>query len=312
MRFVAFVIASLAILGSTPAFGQSDEVRLKNGDILRVKIIEATADMLVVEHASLGRLSIPRTSIESYTNVSQAKKTEADEALEEELKSLEKRLPEAQWKGLITLGGSLTNDDEGEKIKFNVRARAERTTEQSYLLLTSGWIWEVKNDELDENSFNIQADYTWRREKKMRGFFWSNVRYDYDDFRSWSQRLTAHLGPGWDLARAPGLRFSGLIGGGFRKEWGSPGDPAPGEIAVGLTLTWTPRERQKIEVSYMFFAAIDDENSRSIAIFDWSVLLDRKVGMSFNTHLYWEWDTNPEPGFPENTIRWTWGLQFQF
>lgn len=295
-----------------PSFGQSDEVRLKNGDILRGTIIELTDDVVVFDHVSLGRLSIPRATVATYLDASANDGTKDDAQLTEELKELEKQIPKPQWKGSLNLGGSFTNDDDGAKLKFNMRARAERTTERSRLLLNSGWIWEFNNGLADENAFNIGANFRWKREKERRNFWWLDSRYDYDEFRSWVQRFTSHVGIGYEVIRSSTAKVSGLLGVGFRKEWGSIGDPTRVETAIGMDVTWRPRDRQRIDLVILVYPTFNSSNSRAVTTFDWSVLLDRRVGMSFNTHLYWEWNTEPDPGFPDNTIRWTWGLQFDF
>jgi hypothetical protein len=309
---VAARIAGFLLLLALPTFGQSDEVRLKNGDILRGSIIEVTDDVVVFDHVSLGRLSIPRESVATYLDTSAGKAAEKDDQLTDELKELEKQIPKPEWKGSLNLGGSFTNDEDGEKLKFNMRVRAVRTTDLSRLILGSGWIWEYNNGVPDENAFNVTSNYRWRREKEKRNFWWFDARYDYDEFRSWIQRFTTHGGIGYEVIMTPTVRVAALVGAGARKEWGSEGDPLKVEGAIGADLSWSPRDRQRIDLAFTLFPTTNISNTRSITTLDWSVLLDRRVGMSFNTHLFWEWSTDPDPGFPDHTIRWTWGLQFDF
>ncbi|MHC4849125.1 MAG: DUF481 domain-containing protein [Planctomycetota bacterium] len=305
------VRAILVLLLCTTAFA-ADEVRLKGGDKLQGTIVERNEDTIVLDHPDLGRLTIPMERIESFTGQKDEVESEDPSPLEQEVEALAKEKPKAKWKGSTTLGGVFTNDDDGQELRFNFRGTASRSTERGKLSLLSSWILANDDGEVDTNTFYTVADYSWVRKKGMRRYWWLQGRYDYDDFRSWQQRLTAHFGVGYNFWDTDKFRFAGTIGLGGRKEWGSDGDPHTVEGALGMHLRWLPRERQALQLSLIAFPALEQESSRTVVTFDWKVLVDRKIGMSFNTHLDWEYDTDPDPGFPEHTIRWTWGLQFNF
>jgi len=43
---------------------------------------------------------------------------------------------------------------------------------------------------------------------------------------------------------------------------------------------------------------------------DWKAPLHKLSRLSFNTHLDYEYNNNPDPGFPKNNIKLSWGLQW--
>jgi len=312
---LAFVVASLVLMARTSL--AEDEVRLVSGDVLRGKIVTLTDKELVLEHADLGRVIIPVDKIQSHTKLESAP-VEAEpsdpSALEEEIDAVlaEKTKKEKLWKFSTTVGGSLTNDDDGEKLKFNLRGHAARKDKHYDTVIRTTWIYSTDNSVTDENTFSLTGSHS-RRFDKSRWFIWGKARYDYDDFRDWRQRATLHAGSGFDIFRTKKLDFALFAGVGGRKEFGTADDTTlEAEGALGLIVGWRPRERHKLAFELSTYPGLTDDTERLILLFDWSILIDRKIGMSINTHLDWEYDSRPDSGFPPNTIRWTWGLQFDF
>ncbi|MHC4953455.1 MAG: DUF481 domain-containing protein [Planctomycetota bacterium] len=308
------ILATVSVLVAlaTPARGE-DEIRLEQGDVIRGEIVEITDAAIIVDHPDLGRLTIPLKNVASHSRIEEAEpdvSRSEPTAIEEEIDDLiEKK--KVKWNFTTSLGGTVTNDDEGQTVKFNLRSTASRKTDRWETMFRASWIYSFDDRVTDENTFILRASHS-RKFGDSRWFGWLSGRYDYDDFRDWRQRVTAHLGPGFELIKKPKFDLSLYAGLGGRKEFGSANEDFIPEAALGVSSAWRPRERQAIVLSVFGYPAFENDDYRVITSFDWTVLIDRRIGMSFNTHLDWEYDTSPDPGFPPNTLRWTWGFQFTY
>jgi hypothetical protein len=67
-----------------------------------------------------------------------------------------------------------------------------------------------------------------------------------------------------------------------------------------------------LELQSTYFPAITESEYRVVNTVDWKIPMGAKTRLSFNTHFEHEYASNPDPGFPLNTIRLTWGLQWDF
>jgi hypothetical protein len=81
---------------------------------------------------------------------------------------------------------------------------------------------------------------------------------------------------------------------------------------LGFSLRYVPNKTQSVNLESTWYPALATSDDRVITRIDWRRSLDRKHKLSLTTHLEWEYDTSPDEGFPENTIRWTWGIQWDF
>lgn len=343
-RRVVAVVALLAIAGPVRA----DELTLSNGDVLRGTIIEYRADSILFEHPALGTMDVPRERIASVVDseegptpaqveaerpaplrpepgpgaASAPAPTSADEATTDaeavvgpEVPELPpgsvSEAPERDWTLRFIVGGSLSNDDGGEKVKLNLSGRWQRETERRRTTVAARWYYELKGSAVDENYAWIGGDTRWLNPDSP-WFVLAQARFDYDEFRDWEYRGTAHGALGYELLKDPKLNLNGLLGAGLRKDFGTDDEELLLEGLVGVELRWIPSRRQELDTSLVWYPALTGDRTRYVSSVSWSYLLDLESRLSFNVSLEYEYDTSPDSGFPNNVYYLNFGLQWDY
>lgn len=276
-----------------------DEVKLRSGDVLQGTIVEQTEIHVILEHADLGKLTIPGNMVVS---ISQAGQEELPAAAPE---------PKPKWGFSVVFGGGFSNDDEGEKYNLNSRFNANRETPRSETNLNMSYIYKFKDEKVDENNFATILNQTWLLQDTAR-FYAAFGRYDYDQFRSWKERLQTAGAAGYRLIDREDLRLWPFAGLGFRKDIGSEEELLLLEWVLGCKFSWETIARQRLDLLSAYYPAITESEYRIVNTLDWKIPVGEKARLSFNTRLDHELASNPDPGFPVNTVRLTWGLQWDF
>ncbi|MHC4958506.1 MAG: DUF481 domain-containing protein [Planctomycetota bacterium] len=291
MRALALVLLLASLL-------RGEEIRLRNGDVINGEVVKRTDKFWVIDHPDLGRITIPTDKLSPVIDLPPV------ELPAEEKPSI--------WDFSLSAGGALTNDDEGIKTQFNAGLITSRNTELSSTRLRLSYIFNTKNSDTDKhNGLGLLSQRIHLKDSRWFGII--AFRYDFDEFRSWDHRVTAHLGPGYSIVKKEQFNWSLTIGAGGRKEFGSENEGFRAEGMLGTEFTWTPNPRNSIGFSVAWYPVLDDPaDERLIVHFDWQFLLDAKARLSIVTNIDWEYDTSPDPGFPNNNIRWTWGVQWSF
>jgi hypothetical protein len=310
----ATVLAALVLLLLSTA-ARADEVKLRQGDVLRGKILERTREYLVLDHPDLGRIIIPYRRI--LVTFPPAPQPIEDEHLRKEIDEI-LDLPEiaepetaTKWSLSAVFGGTLTNNDDGQKLVYNFRLGASRATRRAETEFDLTYLFEWKNEALSENNLTARLGHTIFSQKTPWTYF-GRTRYDYDDFRSWTQRVLGHLGVGYRVADDAKIRFTLQGGVGGRQDFGSDDEATRVEGLLGFDLVWKPDARQALQLNATYYPSLNEDDYRVVVVLDWKLLISRVAGLSFNTHLDYEYATDPDLGFPPNNIRLTWGLQYDF
>jgi hypothetical protein len=169
-----------------------DEVKLKSGDVLHGNIVDRTGSHVVLHHPDHGRMVLPADKVDFVTEDPPAG------ARSEPPIDRTKPADEDEWTLGIGLGGSYTNDDEGPDLDLNFRVAIARRSAESRTELDKKYILGSKNHKDTDNSFTGILDQRWL----VGGTPWSwlaQARYDFDSFRSWRHRVTAHAGAAYAL-----------------------------------------------------------------------------------------------------------------
>ena len=280
----------------------ADEIRLRNGDVLHGRIVERTDKYVVVEHPDLGKITIPSEKLAPLTPM--------EELAQREVAEEEKKIP--KWNYSVSAGGVFTNDDDGEKANFNAALLINRKTPTRDTDFSARYIFALDNSITDKNNATVILTQKWLKEE-ARQYWFATTRYDFNEFRSWEHRLTGYLGAGYTWFKRETLKFDALAGLGGRKEWGSEKETLRAELLLGTIFRWTPSDGHGLSLGVTYYPTVGaDPNQRIITTIDWRYLLDAKARLSLVTHLDWEFDTDPDPGFPSHNIRWTFGIQWDF
>ena len=324
-----FLVLCILLALMIPVSALADEVRLRNGDVLDGTILERNDEQIILDHPDLGRLTIPTNAIDSISGTGAAEDKSSEQtagtsshdpeepgeiaATNEEAfaKAGETDEPEDKWNLGLVFGGSATNDDDGEKASVNVRGKADHKRPGLETTVSLSYIYKLDNGEVDDNSLTGILQHLWPREHSP-WFYLTNVRYDYDEFRSWTQRIQAQGGVGYAFIDEERLQLRPFAGLGFRKDIDSQEEAFPIEAVTGMDFAWGRENKQRLELTAMYFRSLNEDEYRFVNTLEWKVPILREGRVSLNLHLDYEYNSNPDPNFPHNDYSLTWGLQWDF
>jgi hypothetical protein len=310
-----WAVAVLLVASCTFAYG--DEIVLTGGDVIHGTIVEISSTTIVIDHPQLGRLTIDRSGVSAMTKLEAAPADAAPEVTgapdDEEgpvpPETFEEASPE--WTLSFNFGGSLTNNDEGEKLDFSVGLRATRVRSAEETDIRVNYLLKFKGDRVTDDKGTALMDQTWFVEESPWIYF-ALPRYDYDAFRSWRHRLQLHGGVGYRLINDEDFRLTLRGGAGLRKDFGSIEEELRPEGAAGLNLDWRPSELTTLGFGTFYLPSLENSDYRFLTNLDLAIRFSTEANLSFVTSLEWEYATDPDPSFPNHNIRLTWGLQYAF
>ena len=329
------VFALVFVWASHSAF--SDTVHLVDGDVLNGKILESNADAVVLDHKVLGELSIPRADIAEilYTDSAieeEGEEVDAESAADEPAATTEPEPAESAKASRgsgeteafklyndkfgsrlirleLALDGSQGNTDEQStraKVEYSVRKNLQlRGVEATYYL-------KIKEDDRTDNKFVLEGNQIWLR-ADSRWMIIGNVRFDYDEFESWEERVSLRLGPGYRFYDTEKLWFAVASGLGGRREFGSQNDDWKAEASLGTDLVWQISARQSFEFDLFGWVVVDDpDDYRGLSHLGWRIMLNEKLKLSLVTGLSLEYQAIVDPDKEHYDFRNFLGLSFQF
>lgn len=341
------ILAALAGLMVFVGPLRAETVVLSGGDELHGQVISENSRRVILEHPDLGWVTIPRSRVaevrqdESATVLREIEPEAADVPVqtgvlvngaeaEPEASVAEKggelpvkkeskwrdqtffeRMTDGDWLFSFSFGGVLTNDDEGEKFTLNSRFSVDRiapTQETTGRLI---YLFKTTDGEITDNELTARLGQRFRSPGSP--WYWAvNPRYDFNEFRSWRHRVQLHGALGYFLMEQDRVRLSLEGGAGGRRDFGSEQDVLIAEGLAGVVLQWFPTKRQELRYSTTWYPGLNRQSHRFVTDVEWTFRITDEVPLGLNTALEWEWDTNPDPGFPENNIRLTFGVQYDF
>jgi putative salt-induced outer membrane protein YdiY len=297
------VITGGLMLLCVAALAATDEVILKNGDVIRGTLHRKTHSEVVIDHNNLGRLTISASEIEEV-------RTRANG----EPNAPAGIIIRAQQKGWsfsfdLSLDSSTGNTDEQS---LRTALALGRKRERSSFKLHSSYYYKMKKGKTSDNKY--YAGYEHRLfEKDSRLYYFGAGLYDYDDFKSWQQRLSGYGGPGYSWVKTKNLTFESAAGLGARKEWGSINDNVKFEGILNLGFNWDLSQRQNIETGFYYAPVLTDvEDYRSRGFLNWRYLLSRNADIGLLIGLLHEYQSVVNPGDKKEDIRIHTGVQFRF
>ncbi len=298
-------IASASSLTSPPALG--DEVTLSTGDTLTGAVVEQTADTVVLQHDVLGRLEIPLAQVQAVIGP----ETIEVETVIPEAKVAGAEPEKSEWESRFELaaGGAFGNTDTQN---FRLGLTSKRETESMRTSLDAAYYYGADNGDRTENRFTAGILNDWLF-KNSRWLIFAEGRYDYDEFKSWEHRISAHVGPGYRLIESERFNLNLRGGIGFSKEFGSDGEDFRPEALLGTDFTWQITERQSLEGSATIYPDLDETGEyRTLSRLNWAVLVDPDSNISLTAGLEHEYQSDVDPGVEEHDLRVFAGFMFDF
>ncbi|MBF8269487.1 MAG: hypothetical protein HW386_1196 [Gammaproteobacteria bacterium] len=314
--FVALCLLCFALAA------QADEVILHSGDVLRGTVKQQSEERVVLEHPDLGEIVIPAARIARVTITKPAAPSVSGKVETVTAQATPTIVDEhrqgqwlfdhlARWNTGVSIGGSSTNDDDGMDLDLNTRVKASERLPSRETEFDLSYIVGASEGVIDDNNMNVMLERGWLK-LDTPWLYAGRVRYEFDQFRSWDHRFTGYFGTGYRIVNSDTLRFAPFLGIGGRKETGSLEEISTPEGTLGAILRWTPGEQQELYFESLWHPALTESQHRVVTRISWRRPLAIRKGVSFVTNLEHEYDTSPDPGFPEQEWTWTWSLQWAF
>ncbi|MFC1765046.1 DUF481 domain-containing protein [Planctomycetota bacterium] len=291
------LLTLLSIVGLTFA---ADEVVLKNSDVLQGKIRRQTSYEVVIDHNNLGRLYIPMAEV-GEVRWSVDPNTPA---------GFFKRARQNGWSFTfdLSLDSSTGNTDE-QSIRTALGLGRER--KRTSFKLNSTYYFKQKNSKTTDNKNATAYEHRFFKENSKVYYFGTGL-YDYDDFKSWQQRLSGYGGGGFSWVKTKKVNFETGAGLGARKEWGSINDQVKFEGIGSIGFTWNISERQTVESRFFYAPVLTDfEDYRTRGSLDWRYVLSQEIHVSLLIGLLHEYQSVVNPQDKKEDVRVYMGLQLK-
>lgn len=208
------------------------------------------------------------------------------------------------WTGGVELG---MNGSSGNTERFNFRAgaKAERLTERYDTKLLAVYSY-AQDDSVDtENRFLAEGRNDWL----FKGSPWrvfAKTTLEYDDFKDWDLRWTAHGGVGYEFIKTDKTLLLGRVGLGFAREFGGSDNAWKLEGLVGGDFEHQLTQRQKFTASADFYPELapDIGPYRIEAKAAWEMLVDPESKMTLKIGVMDRYDSHPGDGFERNDFEY--------
>ncbi|MCP3905275.1 MAG: DUF481 domain-containing protein [Planctomycetes bacterium] len=295
----------VGIAGSGPAI--ADEIELVNGDRLKGHVVERTEHHIVFEHAQLGRLELPVSSVapEPGDVALSAVQDDVDAAAANALE------PKAEWKSSFELGGSAVFGNSDTQT-MTIAVGSTRETERHRTELGLRYYYDASNGDRTDNKLRAGIQHDWLI-PDSRWFWFASGAYDYDEFESWEHRVAGHGGVGYEWFTKEDFQLSLRAGLGAVREFNSPNTNTRPEGLLGYDLAWQITEKQSFESRLRIFPDFDDTGEyRLLGHVGWKVLLDEEMNMNLFARIEDEYQSKVGPNSKHNDLRIAVGLAFDF
>ncbi len=305
-------VVGLCVIGMVGAATvQGDEVTLNTGETLVGVVLEQTDEAVTLEHPVLGVLTISSDQVSSVA-FADAETEEPPPAEEpEEAKSVETAAESSPWKRFFNFAfSSSSGNTETQEVRLSLDL--SRETEEIRTIIDSSYLWGASTGDRTSNKFTAGIRNDWLL-PDSRWFFFAQGRYDFDEFQSWESRLSAVVGPGYDLIRTDEMTLSLRGGIGVVREFNSDNEDTRAEALAAADWSWTISPRQSVNASTEFFFDLDDTGEyRNLSKAGWRYAVSEDGNINLNLGAELEYQSDVAPGIDDTDLRFFGGLSIAF
>lgn len=276
-----------------PASSYCEIIKLKNGDILNVIILNQTKDRLIVRHESLGQLKIKKQAITNLQSIALNSIKHSDNP-SHEISTVDQGLFGTgfltDWSRSVEMG---INGASGPSNNASVRAGLNASYEDKLDRWDFKAIFIYKQEDNVTTDNSIKADLLkdWFL-KDSKWFYFARIGFDWDEFKDWDYRARLSGGPGYRFFKNEQWDFSTRVGLNGVYEVMKPNDVIRLEGIIGLHLSWKITEQQALKIDNYFYPAITDSGEyRNVTSVEWVHQLDYYKGLAIKIGLHNEFDT---------------------
>ena len=306
LSFLTFFVM-LLVSGSAAAEPVDGIIELSNGDQIHGTITNLNDDLIIIEHPALGTLEVKREQVVAIL-------TTQKEPMPDKLLPLEPADEGLFGTGLMTdwtrnfeFG---LNGAKGVSDNLNLRAAYVSSYEDD----EDRWYYQMMylNSQANKKTSQSRAQVILNKDwlvPESNWFYFANGRFDWDEFKDWTYRISGFVGPGyefhndeiWYLRTRAGVGGNQTFGGAERLTL---------EALAGLETGWHVTDKQFIEFKTTFYPSLSNLGEyRNITTLDWNHQLDYYRGLAVKLGIYNEYDSQQTQG---NDFRYyasiVWGL----
>ncbi len=332
------LVLGLTALGPGAAWG--DVLILTNGDRISGTILKQTDEATVIEHPVLGALTVPADQISSVfvgaaPQVEPAPEPETEAAPEPGPETAAAEVaaptppapeePEPEdnagmfgtsflrgWNKGVELGFSGKSGNTEETDIF-AAVFADFEDERDRWEFDARYFLSTSEGETTDNEFYASILKDWKYPNSP-WFWFARARYDWDQFEDWRHRISAHMGPGYEIINTEELKWRARAGVGVLGEFGGEADDrVTPEGLAGTEVIWNISERQKLTAHATVFPDLGDVGRyRSLSGAEWSIKIDRADGLSLKFGIEHEYQSETDDDSDHNDFRYYGALVFDF
>jgi len=292
------------------SFGQI--IQLNNGDSLDVIIKMQTQDSLIVEHTSLGELSISKGKIANIQSIDLHALAKVDTDKETETKAIDEGLFGtgllANWDRSIDVGfngasGSSNNTSFRSGISTSFENKEDRWDFKSV------YIYKQDDHETTDNQLKVDLVKDWFLADSPL-FYFALAGFDWDKFQDWDYRGRLAAGPGYQFIKNKQLELATRVGLSGVYEVIEPESEMDMEGLIGLNVKWNVSDDQSVRFdNYLYPSITDTGEYRNVTTFEWAHKLGFYNGLAIKIGFNNEYNTTHTD---ENDLKYhaaiAWGL----
>jgi putative salt-induced outer membrane protein YdiY len=281
------------------SFTFATEVVLSNGDTLNGEVLDNKEGVITFKHPALGTLVLANATI---TPVKTKEPKHADSGI------LNTGFLQ-NWKRSVEVG---VNGSEGNTRNMHVHAGTQLKYEND----NKRWNIESAYNNTEDSGETSRSDFfaKFSRDFLTPGesrFYFTEGRYDWDEFEDWDYRINLGAGLGEQLIKEDNWSVLGRLGLGFSKEFGGEDSEWVPEGLIGIESDWKIANRNTLVFKNTLYPSFREAGEfRNISELSWKIGLDELNGIDLKLGLQNEFDSNASSDSRKNDFKYN--LSFVF
>lgn len=331
-----------ALAPPQPIPGDQVVVQLVGGDSLRGQLVSSTPDVIVINHAVLGQMTIVRTNMTGMmaqtanpaatpqapanvaaisTDITNANQASSEAVVVDSAKggaaggaaadAPKPVLPVSPWKFVLATNANYT-DASDKQLDFRAAGGAVyEIKDVEKWKLDAEYFFKTVNDATTDNNLLVTSVYD--RDITATDWLWFlKAQGQASSLEAWEQRLSSWGGIGYRFFRAPPIALVGKIGFGASHEFGAVNTTYP-QGYLELDGKWDITERQSIQGNVYIAPDVSDISQYlTIARAEWALKVDPELGLSLVGGLRFQYQSNVPAGENATDLRVYAGLKMDF
>lgn len=207
----------------------------------------------------------------------------------------------------VSISGATGNT---ETMSFRFGFNTVRETERQRTAIDASYSYGESDSVKDRSDATAGVLQDWYLLDSPWGLF-ATVRYDFDEFKQWRHRASAHGGGTYRFIKREDLMLIGRVGAGVIRQWNE--NDTQGEGLLGLEVNWTIDDRQQLNAATTYYPSFDGfDDYRLVSRAEWRMALDVKRGLNLVAGIESEYESEVPDEFKNHDLRFYAGLGFAF